>query len=264
MTVEAALVLPLFLFFFLNLGSAMEMIRLHGNLELALWEIGNRVSVYGYALRNPEGITREQKDGAWVEDLAGIVLSYSYIRNEVLDYLGQDYLENSPMTYGANGLQFLESELFGEGDTFEVIVTYAISPWIDVPGFRSFRMANRYYGHLWTGYEIPVKETDVEQLTVYVTEYGTVYHENRECSHIRLSVQETTLGNALSGTNSRGEKYALCEKCKDFTLGETVYITSQGDCYHYTKECPGIRRIVYSMLKSQTEKYAPCSRCVSP
>ena len=46
MTVEAAIVLPLFLFFFLNLMSSIEMIRLHGNLQLALWETGNRMTVY--------------------------------------------------------------------------------------------------------------------------------------------------------------------------------------------------------------------------
>ena len=33
MTIEASIVLPLFLFFFLNLGCAIEMIRLHGNLQ---------------------------------------------------------------------------------------------------------------------------------------------------------------------------------------------------------------------------------------
>lgn len=36
MTVEAAAVLPLFLFFFMSIGSYIEMIRLHGNLQLAL------------------------------------------------------------------------------------------------------------------------------------------------------------------------------------------------------------------------------------
>ena len=40
MTVEAAVVLPLFLLFFLNLSCAMEMIRLHGNLQLALQDVG--------------------------------------------------------------------------------------------------------------------------------------------------------------------------------------------------------------------------------
>ena len=38
MTVETALVLPLFCFFMIHMGSAIEMMRLHGNLEVALWD----------------------------------------------------------------------------------------------------------------------------------------------------------------------------------------------------------------------------------
>ena len=45
MTVEAALVLPLCLFFLLNLGYLLEMIRLHNNLQLALLETGNKISL---------------------------------------------------------------------------------------------------------------------------------------------------------------------------------------------------------------------------
>ena len=52
MTVEAALVLPLFCFFVISMGNAIEIIRLHGNLEVALWNAGRQICVYG-AL--PEG-----------------------------------------------------------------------------------------------------------------------------------------------------------------------------------------------------------------
>jgi len=47
MTMEAAVVLPLFFFFFLDLTSSIEMIRLHGNFQMALWDVGNTISVYG-------------------------------------------------------------------------------------------------------------------------------------------------------------------------------------------------------------------------
>ena len=40
MTVEAALVLPLFCLFVISMGNAIEIIRLHGNLEVALWNAG--------------------------------------------------------------------------------------------------------------------------------------------------------------------------------------------------------------------------------
>ena len=42
MTVEAALVLPLFCFFVISMGNAIEIIRLHGNLEVALWNAGRQ------------------------------------------------------------------------------------------------------------------------------------------------------------------------------------------------------------------------------
>ena len=50
MTIEAAVVLPCFLFFFINLSSSLEMIRLHGNLEYALHNAGNEVCLYGSLL----------------------------------------------------------------------------------------------------------------------------------------------------------------------------------------------------------------------
>ena len=53
MTVEAAVVLPLFLFFFINLSASLEMIRLYGNLEYALHSAGNEVCLYGSLLTDP-------------------------------------------------------------------------------------------------------------------------------------------------------------------------------------------------------------------
>ena len=48
MTVETALVLPLFCFFMIHMGSAIEMMRLHGNLEVALWDAGRLPSFLRY------------------------------------------------------------------------------------------------------------------------------------------------------------------------------------------------------------------------
>ena len=82
MTVEASIVLPLFLFFFLNLGCAIEMIRLHGNLQLALWQIGSKMAVYGYALDSGE--QPENSDGWW-RDLAGIAVSATYVKGQIIN-----------------------------------------------------------------------------------------------------------------------------------------------------------------------------------
>ena len=53
MTVEAAVVLPLFFIFFINLSGAIEMIRLHGNISMALWDTGSDLGFYGALLTDP-------------------------------------------------------------------------------------------------------------------------------------------------------------------------------------------------------------------
>ncbi|MDE7046260.1 MAG: hypothetical protein K2O97_14905, partial [Acetatifactor sp.] len=126
MTVEAAVALPVFLFFLLNLSCAIEMIRLHGNIQMALWETGQRLAVYGYALNDEESLrSMESEDGdSWWKEMAGIAFSYTYIRNQIIDYLGEGYLEESPLSRGAEGLQFWESEVLQHNDEMEIIITY--------------------------------------------------------------------------------------------------------------------------------------------
>ena len=253
MTVEAAVILPLFLLFFLNLSCALEILRLHSNLQLALRDAGNRLSVYGYVL---EEMTPQ-------ENAAGVALAYGYIRDELVRYVGKDYLDASPLKNGASELQFWESTAFGAGDRFELNVTYSVSPWADAVGFYSFRMANRYYGHFWTGYEIPGSSGEnMPEATVYVAENGSVYHEARECSYLNITINKIIFQEIESCRNENGRKYSRCEKCCMEDRKGTVFITPYGDRYHYSETCPGLKRTVYSLLRIEAEEeFAPCSRC---
>lgn len=293
MTVEAAVVLPLFLFFFLNLGCAIELIRLHGNLELALCDAGNRMSVYGYVLsetnreaaedmpvdRNVqkeksgdtkdasavENVGGEESDsrGEWWTGLADVAFSYLYVKNQLVDYVGAEYLEESPIADGKEGLCFLESGIFDNKDHFEVIVTYKVSPFIGIAGFRPFRMANRYYGHIWNGYHIPgTGYRGWNEDLVYVAENGAVYHEDKNCSHLSLSVRETDMEEACRSRNVNGERYRLCEICGNRGYTGTVYITEDGIGIHTMRRCSGLKRTVYTFPRQKAGGYAPCKRCV--
>lgn len=254
MTVEAAVVLPLFLSFFLNLGCAIELIRLHDNLEFALCEIGHRMTVYGYALAGDEGNGSELKD---------IAFSYGYVKREIVKYLGEQYLEESPLSEGVAGLQFWESEIFTGEDCFELVVTYEVAPFCKLAGFGAFRMANRYYGHLWSGYQIPGAEDAGEShAVVYVTENGAVYHTDRNCSHLTLSVRKVSLQEANASHNEYGEHYTPCRRCQDDGTQEKVYITKEGNNIHYRADCPGLKRTVRTVPIEEAGRYRACSRCV--
>lgn len=286
MTVEAAIAVPIFLFFFLNLMISIELIRLHGNLQLALWETGNRMTLYGGILSETDreegqreqkqneqvhseergktdalGATGEQgnteKEESWWKELAGVVWSYTYVKSQIIEYLGKDYLEQSPLADGTDSLHFLESHVFEDKDCFEVIVTYSVSPLCSISGFRPFRMANRYYGHLWNGYELP----GTEETYVYVTENGAVYHVDRDCTHLKLSVRLVTWQQACVERNENGKKYVACEKCTTSDIPNAVYITNEGDCYHFVRDCPGLKRTVSCIPISQAKELRPCQRC---
>lgn len=273
MTVEAAEAVPLFLFFFINLSSAMEMMRLHSKLQLALWEVGNRMTVYGSVLdsgfskdtddaeavwdagdvdvQDAEQIT---EDSIWME-LAGVAWSYIYVKNQLIEYLGKDYLENSPITRGADGLQFAESDIWESQDCFEIVLTYQVSPMSGMSAFMPFCMANKYYGHLWNGYEIPQGETPV-----YVAENGVVYHLSRDCTHLQLSVRKVSREEARSSRNEQGKIYTACSKCGG-SADNDVYITDEGECYHEISSCPGLKRTVSCMWISEAESLSVCKRC---
>lgn len=245
MTVEAAVALPVFMLFFLNLASLMEMMRLHGNLEFALWEAGNGAALYGSV---PE------------EEKAAAALSAFYIKNRMLSTLGGEYLERSPLEGGASGLLVWANLLQDEKDILDVTVSYSAAPVSGFVGFPAFRMENHYYAHLWNGYEIPRNAAAGE--IVYVTETGGVYHRDRSCTHLLLSVRQVGAGGVAEQRNLWGRAYGPCERCACGERPDSVFITDEGESYHYRESCSGLKRTVYARTLAEVQGYyRRCSRC---
>lgn len=244
MTVEAAVVLPLCLIFLINLGSAVEMIRLHNNLQLALWNTGSRLSLYGC----------EHGGNA----LASVISAF-YVKNRVLDYVGDEYLDDSPLVNGSSGLQLWESDMLKQGDELDITLTYAVGPTVSLVGFSRFRMVNRYTVHLWNGYEIP--EEAEEDEVVYVAENGRVCHKDRNCTYLQLSIRGISKESIGTERNQWGSRYSACDKCAKGQCPDTVYVTEEGTCYHYSTDCSGLKRTVYTLKLEDAAGYPYCSRC---
>lgn len=263
MTVEAAVVLPLLLFLFLNLGCAIEMIRLHGRLQLALWQTGRELSVYGYAADSGELPDDGARENAWWKSLGGIVLGDVYVKNKLIRLAGGEYLDRSPLAHGRDGLTLWESKIFDAGDIMDITVTYSVSPWSSLAAFPSFRMANRYYTHIWNGYELSgeTEGKEEEARTVYVTAGGTVYHLYRDCTHLQLSVRPVPAGAIGEYRNENGGKYRTCDKCGTGSEGTVLYITAEGDCFHRDRDCSGLKRTVYTMKLADAAELRLCDRC---
>lgn len=245
MTVEAAVVLPIFLFFLLNLASYMEIMRLYGNFELALWNAGNKSVVYSAVL-----------DDSGKNSL----LSTVYIREKVLNRLGNDYLNNAPLKNGRASVLVVDNPFGDSEDCLDVTLTWeakALSPFI---GFPSFWLTNRYYAHIWNGYDL-AESTNAGEV-VYLAANGTVYHRNRGCSYLTLSVREVLSVDLDAERNADGGKYDACARCANGTKPATVYVTEEGEKYHYSESCSGLKRTVRAVyLKDVSGSYPACSRC---
>lgn len=263
MTVEAAIVIPLLLFFLLNLGSLMEIIRLHGNVELALTNVGNELSLYQY-IQTMELSEQEQK--ALPEGMKALMqsaLTQVYIQQRIESYLGEDYLEEAPIV-SKNGWNLSAGwNVLQDGDYLELRYSYAIGCPFEIPGFKDFYMCNSYYSHVWNGYQIPGSEDGVGTETVFLTEYGEVYHNSMECHYLQLSIRELTWEEAKLCTNITGNRYELCSYCEDLSYCGVVYVTDYGECFHYSLQCEGLKRTIYSVTLKEAESLGLrlCSKC---
>ena len=263
MTVEAAVLIPLLLFFFLNLMSAVEILRLHGNIQYALWKYGRLISVSGYAYDH-------LAQGEMITGPGGVIVADYGVAHAIRKELGETYMKASPLKFGENGLNLLESDYI-TGDCVDIKLTYQVEPMFPVPGFRSFRMANRYSSRMWTGYEVYSPENAVMQEVAYVTDYGEVYHITLTCRYLERTVSELTLNEAMMQKNMEGGYYTVCMQCKDQRekrqdelpeMDGIVYVTRWGGRYHYSLECSGLKRTIQTVEKSTAKKdYPPCSSC---
>lgn len=258
MTVEAALVVPFFLFFIMNILFAFDMLRLHGNIMGALHQTGNKMAFSGYAYKNGLGDSE-----LFQGEIGSFLLSEGYAKKKVIDILGEDYLNHTCLSSGSAGLHFAQSSIMEEGDRIELIASYKVKPFIRVMGFPDIPMENRYYGRAWTGYDVEngYGGGTGEDPVVYVAENGTVYHVARNCAYLNPSIEAVSSAAAGNLRNESGEKYYACDSCKGSGYQAVVYVTSYGNKIHSSLGCSGLKRTIYTVHLSETGGKGKCSKC---
>ncbi|WP_051208953.1 TadE family protein [Butyrivibrio sp. WCD3002] len=257
-TVEASLVLPLFIFFFINILGAFDILRLQCDMEAALHQTGSQImeqAAYADMLTGNE----KSKGASYAEG----ALTSGLAAKKVKAYLGEDYLKNSCIRGGAGGISFLQTAFRSDGDIIDIVASYKVHPLIGIAGFTDFTVESRFYGHAFTGYD-PTgghgNDESKKEEYVYITENGSVYHRNINCSHLKVSVQSCPKSNIGNKRSSDGSKYYPCEYCGK-KAGGTVYITNYGNRYHSTNKCSAINRNVKTVPLSEVGGRRACKEC---
>lgn len=250
-TIEAALVIPVFLFFVLNLISIIGIFSFYSGVQAAVLETGKKLADYAYIKD-----TAAEKLPFDMEIFPEKLTSILTVKSLVEKQFAQD-------DAGKEKLQYLYTQLLqDEEDLVDIVVHYSVGPMFRTPGFGRFLLINRCRIKGFNGYHNSggVVSGDEEEI-VYITEAGSVYHRDRSCSHLKLSIKTVLPSMVEDARNEGGGKYKRCELCRSEGENGIYYITGQGDRYHTTINCSGLKRTVIEIFLSQTGDRAPCSRC---
>ena len=268
MTLEAALAVPLFVFFVMNLLFIFEAVRLQSGLQAALQQAGEQVCEAAYYTRFAPG-AGEGSGGGSEEANSGtamsLLVSETYVRNKVTSYLGESFWKHSCVVGGKAGLSFAQSKIMTEADRVEIIVNCRIRPFVRIVAFPDFAMQARYCGHAWVGWTpgsgMAGGSGGGNKEEVYVTTYGEVYHTDTGCIYLNPQVRAVSALEVDNYRSGNGAKYYPCECCRPGGKG-IVYITKEGNRYHSDRNCSGIVRHLTTMESDEAkERYRPCPVC---
>ena len=245
LTVEAALTLPVFFFCMIALLGVGRTYYSAIRFSSALTETAEEMGIAAYA--------GEFGD---VSPLVGAAASTAYASARVLGRAG-----NAP---GVKGQNLLLSAVLQDQDMIQLRLTYGIKSYSLQPiPTRTFLQVGCV--RAWTGRRgsdgTPGQASSGEESdTVYVAENGVVYHTDPNCTHIHLSVSTVSLDEAKHRRNRYGARYHSCEKCGRYAQGN-VYITTDGNRYHSSLDCPGLKRTVRQKHLDEVSHLRPCSKC---
>lgn len=257
MTVEASLLLPLFLLLFMNLLSVIEVYRIHSSVAASLWERGREEAVGVYLRKQAaEAVMMPGESGG--EELQMLLGSFTG-QARITKNLNTYPVWEKIVTGGKAG--FGVSEKIEEDGTVRIDCIYRIHPLFAALTPVTKVLENHYCGHAWVGYLHSGREDGEEECYVYITETGTVYHRNRCCSYLNPSIRQVQAREIGSLRNSGGAVYYACSLCNSSGTGGVYYITDYGTCYHTSIACSGLKRTIYEVKLSETGGRGACSKC---
>ena len=238
LTLEAAIVVPIFFFAMLCLAYLLEMMAIQTTVRNALYSAGREVAKEAYV---------------------GTIVTVHELERKMTENIGADRLERSVIS---GDLDCDNTKYNWSTGVMDLSVQYQV----ELP-FLMFRIISvtleetlRVKG--WTG-DVAIIGGEWKADTVYVTDTGVVYHKDPACTYLDMSVQAVSKEGLEEIRNESGGKYHPCESCKDVQPDNmAVYITAYGTRYHTSLECKKIKRNIYAISIDEAYGLGGCSKCV--
>lgn len=246
-TLEAAVIMPLLACFFVSILFFFRVLQVEIEVQKALDDTARELAV---SLASEELTLGEE-----AELLAAKALLSSELEKREA---AASYIEGGRVGVLLGGSSFTEEEV-------QLLAVYRVGLPVRIFGINAIRVEQRADCRKWTGDSGNGTGASGEaDRWVYITPTGEVYHLSRECSYLKLSIQEVKYRDISRLRNENGEKYRCCTLCVEDNAGlNTVYITDQGNCYHASLNCSGIKRSIFTVRLSEVADRRVCKKCGS-
>lgn len=266
LTIEAAIALPIFMFFVMCIIYFLVIFSLQSQIQLAMEEAARSIGKKAYLINSADDIISGESPevDADTESLLTAGINPLTIKTEMLKDGLKERLDHSQIIDGANGLYTYNSSYDEETGFLDIVVNYNYK----IPFFSkqigTIAMAQRSFSHVWIGKRLnaaKISEDGRNAQTVYVTPYGTVYHTEKDCRYLDLSIRQISQSEIISARNADGEKYEKCT-CANHTPSDGyVYVTDYGTNWHTDLNCSGLKRTVNEIEISEIGGMHICPKC---
>ena len=192
LTVEAALVLPLFLFGGVILMMPFRVLDVHRQVQAVGEHVSEEIGQAAYLSKYTD------EDSFW-----NTAAAHAYAEAAV-----RTRLEDLPV----HQLSLLRSSLLQDGETVDLVMDYEIRLPFSVFGLNS------------------VKQTKEKDVVVYVGKNSSRYHLSRTCHYLHNDLTAVAFEEVEYRRNEGGSRYGPCARCGG-AAGAMVYIMPSGRHY---------------------------------
>lgn len=246
-TIEAALILPLFIAAVFSLQFFMEVYRIKADVMRAMQDAGREIVRYGYIYEAAE--ENQEIGNKLLKRMSALAASNLIIKNRI-----EKYLDTAEENHIQN-LSVIKNDFFNEQGMLDVVVHYNIRVPFSLLGEQKIPVSQRVYMHHWVGF------LQEDESQVYITKSGQVYHRKLTCPYLKLSIKEILFYRIQYQRNASGGRYKPCAICGSRIQGKYCYITDYGDSYHTTLSCSGLKRGIITIPISKVGNRRECSKC---
>ncbi len=254
LTIEAAIALPLFLFFMVTLMMPMGLMNQERKVQTALEKAGEEVSQYSYVLDQVK-LDKAGAEGVPEEFLRGLT------EQGVLFYVKKRMEKNLDFK-NLESVSFSHSSVLRDGETIDLVMNYRVRLPFSTFGLDSVPMTARSCRRAWIGREGRREDAVTEDELVYVGRSSTRYHRDKACHYLYNDLKKISFQEAKNIRNSSGRKYLPCSRCGKFAQENgSVYIMPGGERYHSHAHCTSIAAYAEAVPLSEVRHLGGCSYC---